>query len=267
MSGDAPRAADLLQAARTRYAASERGSTHALRTVEFAPPVGAVSRRGFVITTSWSRPQSVLRVEWGERSEAAGGLLVNEQGREVVVARAGEVDSWPLGAEKAWRCSSLVAALADDAGGGAALLASLVRPDAFAGAARLGAAVDGAAAAFAERIEGVECWRVALVRPTDGEAGVAQEAWFEQGSLELRLLIERQELGGGTITTTTTLHPLDAASGAPSDGPFVLGPPTDALRVALFGTEVASGAAAAGAFGLATAALLIALLLKRRRRT
>ncbi len=268
MERDAPTNDGVLQAARARLAASEQGCCRMVRTVEFVQPDGAIARQEFVVVTTWLRPLGTLRVEWGERAEAAGGLLVRVGGREVIVATADEVLSWPLGAEKGWRCTSLASAVAEDGGGGAALMASLLRPEEFAGATRLGAATDPAAAPLAATWEGVSCWQVALVRPLDGGGSVAQQAWFEQPSLALRQLVEQQELGGGRLIATSRIDEERTDSTVPGEASFAIGPPGDTLRVVLAGTEVSSGAAAAGAgaFAIAAAALAIALLLRRRRR-
>ncbi|MBM4014157.1 MAG: hypothetical protein FJ293_04225 [Planctomycetes bacterium] len=266
MTPDVPAATELLATARARLVACEQWQGRLLRTVEFAAPAGNVARRQYVVAVASSRPLGALRLQWSERSESLGGLLVQERGREMVVLLGDEVASWPLGAEKAWRCSSLAAALAEDAGGGAALIASLLRPEEYAGASLLGEVADGGAAAVAATVEGVACWRVALTRALDGSGSVAQTAWFTQATLAPRMLVETQSLGGGTIVTTTMVEEVAAREPPGDRAAFVVAPPADALRVALWGNEVASGVAAAGAFSVAAVALAVALLLRRRRR-
>src|SRR5688572_20094817 len=241
-------AQELLAAALQRYAACASYDDRGLRVVEYRGEGAAPMEARFPFTTAFARPDR-FRFEWGERAPDA------ERGREVVVLAKDQVSSWPLGASGPWECTSLAGALAEDAGGAAPVVASLLLPELFADGPRLGAA--GAAAPARERLDGVECWRLELTL-----ADARQTAWFAVDSLLLRRLEERRELGGVAILATTTY---DARFGAElGDAAFTLAPPAaERLEVGWIGR---GGPLSVVAFLVAALALAAGMVLLRRRR-
>ena len=243
--------AELLVAARATYAGCTSYVDHGTQIVEFVQPDGVTSSQEFFFATVFSRSASVLRFEWGERNE------VSERGREVVLRSQGRVQSWPLGADQPWTCTSLAAALAEDAGGAAPLVASLLLPAEFDAEPRFGEATAGASVPERVVLDGVVCWRIELER-----SDAKQQAWLAVDSLVLRRLVERRELGGVVITTTTRC---DARFDvAPTTESLTIAPPTE--QRALRGIAAQSGVLAGVALVVAVVALVASLLLQRRRR-
>jgi len=245
MSGET--AQELLAEALARYATCASYADRGLRVVEYRGADAAPMESRFPFATAFARPGR-FRFEWGERAPEA------ERGREVVVLERDKVSSWPLGASGPWECTSLAGALAEDAGGAAPIVASLLLPDLFADGPRLGAAV--AAAPTRETVDGVDCWRLALAR-----GDVRQSAWFAVDSLLLRRLEERRDLGGVAITATTTF---DARFGATlGDEAFTLAPPAaERMDVGWLGR---GGPLSVAAFLVAALALVAGIVLRRRR--
>ncbi len=243
-------AAALLASARARYATCTTYADSGTVVIEYRQQDGATSRAEFTFTTAFSRPDR-FRFEWGERSPEA------ERGREVVVHEEGVVRSWPLGASEPVRCTSLVGALANDAGGAAPLVAALLMPDRFDHGGRL-APTSATAEAHRVVLEGVECWRFDR---SDGD--IRQRLWFEIDSRLLRRLEESQSLGGVEVVTTTTYAPRFDGRLAADD--FALTEPAAERR--LDGGGALLGPVAAGAFVCAALFLLISVLLRRRRAT
>ena len=246
MSGET--AQELLAAALERYAACASYADRGLRVVEYRGEGAAPMESRFPFATAFARPDR-FRFECGERAPDA------ERGREVVVLEQAKVSSWPLGASGPWECTSLAGALAEDAGGAAPVVASLLLPELFADGPRLGAA--GEAAPARERLDGVECWRIELAL-----ADARQTAWFAVDSLLLRRLEVRRELGGVAITATTTYDArFDAELG---DAAFTLAPPAAERRDV--GWTGRGGELSVVAFLVAALALVAGIVLSRRRR-
>jgi hypothetical protein len=251
-------AAELLERSLARLRECERWRVEGSRSVEFGQPNGVTSLQQFHFTAAFERSSSRLRFEWGDSEESAdsAGTLVR-RGREVVLRDGDAVSSWPRGADQPWRCTSLAAALAEDAGGAAPLVGSLLLPSEFTGGApRLGIAT--AAPPRREPAGGRDCWRIELVcRET------AQVAWIATDTAALVRLEERSELGGVRITSTTEMD----GSFEPRFGAMTFEISAPAGESIERGWMASAPEIAAGAFAVALLALCMALVSRRRRRS
>lgn len=237
----------LLERALERHATCASCEVRGETLGEFRQDDGTASRVVFEFAAACERPGRLL-FEWGERNEQA------RRGREVVLHEQGATRSWPLGADGPVECSSLAAALANDAGGAAPLVGSLLLPEAMAGVARLG---PRASAARREPLDGREAWRVELAG-----AEARQTAWFDAETLALRRFEDVQELGGIEVVRVTTLEV--RFDGRLEEGAFALAAPRGEER--LDGGFSPPAWAGPAATGVALAAAVLALARARRRR-
>lgn len=239
-------------AARARYASCTSYADRGTVVVDHHLADGTTARSEFHFATAFARPDR-FRFEWGQHNDTA------ERGREVVLHEGDVTRSWPAGASEPWRCTSLAGALAEDAGGAAPRIASLLLPELFSGGALAAATASGAAVRAS--LDGVDCWRVELA-----SGGGVAVVWLAAESLALRRLEERGTLGGVERQVTTSFDgQFDVAL---SEEAFALVAPAAERRLGPLGVlERASGWGAIAAFGLAALALLVTMLLRRRRST
>lgn len=239
-------------AARARYASCTRYADRGTVVVDHRLADGTTARAEYCFATAFTRPDR-FRFEWGQRTDSA------ERGREVVLHEGGVTRSWPAGASEPWRCTSLVGALAEDAGGAAPRIASLLLPELFAGGGLTAASASGAAVRAS--LDGVDCWRVELA-----SGGGSALAWLDAESLALRRLEERGTLGGVERHVTTSFDgQFDVA--LPEEAFALVAPAAERRLGPLGALERASGWGAVAAFGVAALALLVTMLLRRRRST
>ncbi|MBL8843637.1 MAG: hypothetical protein JNL90_19100 [Planctomycetes bacterium] len=248
----APPPSEPWAAARARYASCASYADRGTVVVDHRLPDGTTARAEYTFATAFARPDR-FRFEWGQRTDAA------ERGREVVLHEGEVTRSWPAGASEPWRCSSLMGALAEDAGGAAPRIVSLLLPELFPGAALATASARGTAVRAS--LEGVDCWRLELA-----SGGGIAVAWLDAERLALRRLEEHGTLGGVERQVTTRFEgQFDVA--LPEEA-FALVAPAAERRLGPLGVlERASGWGAFAAFGLAALALLVTMLLRRRRAT